>query len=411
MKRMLPIAITGMGIVAPSASSPALLWQLAKTGYSPAHLWEPDEANFCTPLSVCSVKESLVIPHQSRRSHRSDRCTQMALLAVSRAWEQAGFAVNPPDAPHRVAVVVGSSRGPVRKSTEAYQKKTARHTLPSLAAESTSACLHGRITSMIQSEGPAYTLTTACSSGAHALALAAEHLLSGSVDIVVAGGVDAPLHAPLIRQFLASGILDPALSPGAVCRPFDQTAAGTILGEAAGFFVMERLDSARKKERPILGCLAGWGLATNGRATSAEAPGFDSLLRASTLALERANANISEIAYVNTHGTGTRLNDDLEMLWLCNMEKQRGHDLPCGSTKPVTGHCLGATPVLESSIVISALQEGFAPPSANCLNPAAGAPQGLILEKSQPIEGNLILSNSLGFWGSAASLVFAKLPA
>ena len=401
------IAITGVGVVAPGASTPQQLWEQAEAGRSPACLHE-----LFPELALCPVKESLEASGSRtlRRGHRADRVVRMALLAASRAWQDAGMQEGGHD-PARLSVVVGSSRGPIGKWEEATAylapEGERKKTRPSLAADSMMGALHGSLASAFGVRGPAYTVSTACASGGHALALAACQIAGGMADIVLAGGADAPLNRCMIRQFMATGILDPALPPSPVCRPYDRSAAGTVLGEAAAFFILESPASAQRRGAAILGWLSGWGMAADGSASSAESAGADALESSAAVALAQAGLTSSAIGYLNTHGTGTQVNDLLEMRWIQHLDRSRSRPIPFSSTKAVTGHCLGATPVLEAAICLEALRRRRIPPSAHCTDPHPEAPAGLVLQPAA-LEGEYVMSVSLGFWGGACSLVLRR---
>jgi 3-oxoacyl-(acyl-carrier-protein) synthase len=401
-----PIAITGIGLLAAGANAPEELWENARLGRSPGQVRQFEEN--LPPLAVCSIRDPLPKPLvRLRRVHRADRVNRLSLAAGLRAWdnsglEQAGLPAS------EIAVIIGTSRGPFRKWLEAQSSPNAK-LLPSLAADSTYASLHGGLAATIGAEGPAYTVSTACASGAHAIALAADHLAGGSATCALVGGVDAPLHPLLLGQFLATGILDLSLPPDLVCRPFDQSAGGTLLGEAGAFLVLETLHSAQARKAKIHGLLVGWGLAADGKSTSAESAGANALAGAVQRALARCGHQPKDFGYLNLHGTGTRKNDDLELAWLKNF-LPADKIVAYSSTKAVTGHCLGATPVLEAIICLEALRIGVLPPSAHCRTPHSAAPPGLVLEPNQPLARPLVLSTSLGFWGACAALVFTAAP-
>ena len=402
------IAITGTGVVAPDASTPQQLWQQAADGRSPARLLGQFPG-----LALCPVEESLEKSkfRALRRAHRADRVVRMSLLAASRAWGDAGMRERAPCDPSRMGVVVGSSRGPVGKWEEATAylcpEGGKKRTRPSLAADSMMGSLHGSLAMAFGIRGPAFTVSTACASGGHALALAASLIAGGMADIVIAGGADAPLNRCMIGQFLATGILDTAQPPSPVCRPYDRSAAGTILGEASAFFVLESEASARRRGAAIFGWLAGWGMASDGNSISAESAGAEALDTSAAVALAQAGVDLSGIGYLNTHGTGTHINDSIEMRWITGLDSRRSKPIPFGSTKAVTGHCLGATPALEAVICLESLRRSRIPPSAHCFDPHPEAPAGLLLQAA-PLEGDHVMSVSLGFWGAASSLVFKR---
>ena len=404
-----PIAITGIGITAPGASSPAQLWDNLEAKRSPAELWEGGRT-----LAVCPVTESLETPGLAlpRRGHRPDRMIRLALMAASRAWNDAGLGGNPGIPPSRIAVVAGSSRGPVSKLEQAIAGTSAgaRKLPPSLASDSMLGSLHGTLAYVFGTLGPAYSVSAACSSGGHAIALAADHIASGSADLAIAGASDASLAAAIINQFLSTGILDPSLPPAPVCRPYDVQARGAVLGEAAAFLILESMESARARGAFIHGHLCGWAMAADGRAASAESAGSTALVSASALALGKAGLAGDALGYINTHGTATRVSDAMEMGWIRGLDAARTFPVPFSSTKPVTGHCLGATSALEAVVCLETLRRRRIPPTTNCLEPHPHAPGGLVTMAGQALEGDHVLSVSLGFWGAACALVFSSKP-
>lgn len=345
-----------------------------------------------------------------RRTNRADRTVKMALLAAQRAWDDAGLGECPPGDPGRVGVVAGTSRGPVAKWAEAFQP-TRKKARPSLAADTTAACLHGSLAAWIGAGGPAFTISTACASGAHAIALGAMQIRAGMADIVAVAGSDAPLHDVMAGLFRSAGILTTALPPHPVCKPFDRDADGTVLGEGAGCLILESIQHARGRGARSHGILIGWGMRGDGPLASAEAAGDRALREAANDALAMAGLQPDAIGYINAHGTGTRRNDDLEMAWFNEFDSQRRVPVPCGSTKAVTGHCLGATPLFEAALCLEAMARGLAPRSPNCIVPHPSAPRGLVLTDHLPLPAPYTMSNSLGFWGSSASLIFGPATA
>ncbi len=400
------VAVTGIGMVAPGAASSAELWANIEAGRSPAGV-----SSLSSLYAVCRVIEPLdaTLLKKIRRGHRADRVVHLAALAASRAWSQAGLGHGMSEA--NVAVVVGCSRGPVGKWEEATAATIAgRRMPPSLAAESTMACLHGSLAALLGARGSAYTVSTACASGGHAVALGADHIVSGTADIAVVGGADASLTRVMLQQFAAAGILDSQLPPEPVCRPYDRSGAGTVLGEGAAFLILEKVSHARARGAKIFGILSGWGLAADGGVTSAESAGAEALSRAASAAVEKAGLRWSDVGYINTHGTGTRVNDDMEMAWLRRVSGASGGAIPYSSTKAVTGHCLGATPVIEAAVCLEALRRRSLARSVHCRTPHPGAPEGLVLEAGLSMEKPAALSTSVGFWGAACALLFTAAP-
>jgi 3-oxoacyl-(acyl-carrier-protein) synthase len=346
-----------------------------------------------------------------RRSHKLDRSVQLALEAASQAFEDAHLDVQRP-ARARLGIIAGTSRGPVQKLTEMLDlvRSRSRPLPPTLAANSTLACLSGALSMAFEASGPCLTVSATCASGAHAIALAAEQIVLGTAEIMLAGASDAPLQDALIRQFLSTGILGSHADPSQVCRPFDVTRNGTLLGEGAAFLVLESLASARQRGAPIYAALAGWALGSDHLHCTAPREDGEGLFQVMRQALERAGLRADQIDYINAHGTGTQLNDRLEVVALCRLLGERLGEVPCSSTKPITGHCLGASPALEAVISILALQQQYVPPTANCTDQDPLCRIDAVVASARPASLRVVLSNSLGFWGNNAALLFTCPP-
>jgi len=256
-----------------------------------------------------------------------------------------------------------------------------------------------------EAHGPAMTVSATCASGAAAIALAAEQILLGKVEVALAGGAEAPLNPMVIAQLHAAGILGHDADPQLTCKPFGIARNGIVLGEGAGFLVLESLTSAQRRKATMLARLSGWALAAEG----GERVGMDrtgaSLSRVITEALAMAGVAPAQLGYINAHGTGTVLNDIAEANALRAALGDAASRVPCSSTKAITGHCLGASAALEAAIGIAALREGRLPGTANCQRPDAEVTLNL-LRASAEQSASSALSISAGFWGNQAALVF-----
>ena len=411
------IVVTGVGLVSHEAATSAELFENVLAGRANPDIRPFHSAPGFPPLElpVCAVAESLekpATPVPMRGESRLDRSVRLGLVAASRAWNVAGLAASPAIDPSRVAAVAGSSRGTIGKWSEACALlSSGKKVPPSLSANSTFASLHGSLCACFGIEGPAFTVSTACASGGHAIALAADLLRSGAASVALCGGADAGLHHSLALNFHATGILDPAMPPDAVCRPFDKTASGTILGEGACFLVLESMEHAHRRGAEPLAELLGWGMASDASRVRPEAAGARALGHAVRSALDRAGLPAGAVHYVNVHGTGTRANDQIECGWLAEFNRSRENTPPVlySSSKAVMGHCLGASPALEAALCIEALARRTAPPSANLFTPREDAPTGLLKAPALLPEDAVILSTSLSFWGAACALLFSTL--
>jgi 3-oxoacyl-(acyl-carrier-protein) synthase len=406
------VAITGMGLLCHQAETPEALWhQVLKGKQVISHVHCLDGSNPVVPvLRISSEIGQELADLRIRRMKSADDLLRFAAFAAARAWRNAGMKL--PSSARSVgnklnaAVIVGTSRGPMDKISSLFTGLP-ENPKPRIPSDSAYASLHGTLASALDAHGPAFTISTACASGAHAVALAADQIRCGRVPVALAGAADAPLHFLLVRAMSATGILDfGGLQP--VCRPFSQDRTGTILGEGAAFVVLEDADHARQRGAQIHGYLSGSGMAADGRVSSPEGAGAIALECAVARAMEDAGIGAADLGYINCHGTGTLINDSLECEWLTKFDRSRSAPIPYSSTKSITGHCLGATPVLELIICLMAMKHGVLPPSVNCTRPMSGAPPGLVLDPATKWNTRYAMSNAIGFWGGAVSLILAK---
>lgn len=397
--------ITGMGAIAAAGTTPELIWQNVKTGPSPAQWWTPSADYMGPAIPVCSVTEA---PRPSFRwADKADRCVWLAWHAAIHAWKQAQLDECAHD---RVGIIMGSARGPVSKILESDRFTKKGRIPPSFAANTTMASLSGWLSLGLDVKGPCLTVSASCASSAHAIALAADMVAGGQVDVMLAGGTEAPLLGAVIGPFQTAGILAKHRDPSQACRPFDRDRNGMVLGEGAAVLVIESQVHAFQRGVRPLACLQGWAMGSEawGR-TSAREDG-DGLYRVLCQALDHAEVPPQQIDYFNAHGTGTQMNDRVEAVALKRLLGSRASQVPCSSTKPVTGHCLGASPALESVLCLLALRDQYVPPTLNCevidseceLDPVTG--QG----REQRLD--VVVSHSQGFWGNNAALVFRRIP-
>jgi 3-oxoacyl-(acyl-carrier-protein) synthase len=396
-----PIVVTGMGAYSAAGDSVAALWRAAMAGRGLAEWREFTIAGQPQRFAVCSappIDSSAPALHAARKA---DRCAQMALHAASQALDHA--ALNGAYAPHRLGVAIGSSRGPLGKMEESFERLHRGVVLPTLSAQSSLGSLSGTLAQCFNLQGPGAVISATCASAAFAIGFVAEQILLGKADAMLVGGAEAPLHAVVVAQLQASGVLGSHEDAAKTCRPFHATRNGMVLGEGGAFLVLERL-GARPDAKP-LAHLAGWSMTTESSGRTGMREDGSSVVRSMQQALELAQMSPREIAYVHAHGSGTVLNDFAESAALARVFGERG--VPCSSTKPITGHCLGATPALGAVICIETLRHQKLPPAVNCAQPDPRCPVQLVTPETRPRPFTSVLSNSIGFWGYHASLVFS----
>ncbi|MBI3876947.1 MAG: beta-ketoacyl-[acyl-carrier-protein] synthase family protein [Verrucomicrobia bacterium] len=401
MLREQPVVVTGMGAVSAAGAGVNLLWQAATRGISPAQ-WLAPEQSGTERLPGCVAPTPEFEGEARHLAHKADRCVQLALAAAQQAWAEAKLPGTTD--PQRIGVIAGTSRGPVNKWSESAARLGRGRMLPTLAANSSLACLSGTLSLALHAQGPCFTVSAACASAVSAIGLAAQQILCGAADVMLAGGAEAPLNPIVLAQLHAAGILGHDELPQRACRPFDANRNGTLAGEGAAFLVLESLVSARARGARPLARLAGWAMSSESSTRAGMSETGEGLFRVMRRALDVAELAPRHIGYINAHGTGTRLNDRAEASAIARLFAER--PVPCSSTKPVTGHCMGASAALEAVITIMALQTQFLPPTANCETPEVPPQLDLILGKARRAEVSAVLSNSAGFWGHDGALVF-----
>ncbi len=401
-----PVVITGMGAFSAAGDSVDTLWHAALTGQGLASQREFVMGAEKQPFVVCCAPELDATRPDLHPVRKMDRCVQMSLLAANQAWSQAGLQGAYPA--NRMGVIVGSSRGPFSKRNEAPDLTGRRPYPPSLSANATFASLSGALAQILKIEGSGATVSATCASSAFAIGMAAEQILLGKSDAMLVGGTEAPLQYTIMVQMQSAGVLGSHADARNVCRPFDASRNGMVMGEGSAFLILESARSAIARGAKPLARLAGWSMRLdNAGRTKVDEDGA-CLFQVMEEALGLAGLKADQIDYFNAHGTGTKMNDVAEAQAIRRLVGARAATVPCSSTKPITGHCLGATPALEAVISIEAIRRQMVPPTANCRQPDPLCrinPQPL-----RPASASIanVMSNSLGFWGYHAALIFSK---
>lgn len=400
------VAITGVGAFTAAGEGARNLWAAVVEGKSHAQWREPaQEAGPRAP--VCAAPEVDLDPTRFLRLRRMDRSVQMACSAALEAWNDAGLDGIPTSA-GRTAIFVGTSRGPlgtVLDSQAAFA--SGARVWPSVAPNSSFGSLSGALAVAFGAQGPCLTISSTCASSAAAIALGAQQILCGAAERALVGGAEAPLHDVIIAQMNSARVLASDACPQSACRPFDSARTGTVLGEGAAFLVLESLEAARKRGARVWGQLAGWGLGSEGGERTGISDDAECLHAVMRDALAMAGLSFAELDYINAHGTGTVLNDKTEAQAIAQFGPASARPLT-SSTKAVMGHCMGAAGAIEAVISLFALQEQLLPPTANCFAQASDCPIGLVLGAARSSRVAAVLSNSAGFWGNNASLLFTQ---
>jgi 3-oxoacyl-[acyl-carrier-protein] synthase II len=344
----------------------------------------------------------------AKQARRSDRFTQLAIVACAEALADAGWDGEPPYDPTRVGCVLGTGIGGIGTLVDGQDTLRERGSefvsplaVPLMMSNAGAAALSMRH----DLRGPTVAVSSACASGAHAIGAAMRMLQNGEADAVVAGGSEASL-TPLARA--AFGALD-ALSKSGCSRPFDVNRDGFVMGEGAGVLVLELRDAALRRGAEILGTIRGYGASSD--AHHLTAPREDGVGQAAAMVIAMDDAGVApgDLDYVNAHGTSTPLNDRVETRAIKLALGEHASSIPVSSTKSATGHLLGAAGAVEAIATLLALGDRLAPPTLGLSEPEEGLDLDYVPGAAKALrvaEGRLplALSNSFGFGGHNASL-------
>jgi 3-oxoacyl-[acyl-carrier-protein] synthase II len=259
-------------------------------------------------------------------------------------------------------------------------------------------------------KGPNSAVVTACSTGAHAIGDAARLVALGDAEVMVAGGTESPVNRMALAGFSALRALSTNFNddPTRASRPYDKDRDGFVMGEGSGVVVLEELEHAKARGAKIYAELTGYGLSGDAYHITAPDPKGDGAFRCMTMALKRAGISAGEIDYINAHGTSTPLGDEIELGAVQKLVGNAAGRISMSSTKSCIGHLLGAAGAVEAIFSILAIRDGVAPPTINLDNPSVETPIDLVPHTPRKREIGAALSNSFGFGGTNASLIFRR---
>jgi 3-oxoacyl-(acyl-carrier-protein) synthase len=402
------VAVTGLGVEAPLGHSVDELFTNLAAGRSgvrvlPVSLSQGLRSQIGAPAEF-DGQDHFAAP----RLRMLDRVSQLALTAAARAIADARveFAA---ERRERCGVFVGTGMGGAQTTDEGYHTLYAEQSdriKPYTVLASMTNAAAAWIGIEYALEGPNLTYSTACSSSAVALGEAARRIRSGEVDIMLAGGAEAPLTFGVLRAWEAMRTLasqDPK-DPSASCRPFAGTRSGLVLGEGAAFVVLEEWQHALDRNATIHAELCGYGLATD--VVHITRPSVEGQARAMRAALVSAGRDANDIDYVNAHGTATLQNDAVETAALKDVFGPRAYSLPVSSTKSMHGHLLGAAGALEFVVSVASLERGIVPPTMHLDTPDAACDLDYVPGRARSgIALRTVMSNSFAFGGTNATLI------
>jgi 3-oxoacyl-[acyl-carrier-protein] synthase II len=337
-----------------------------------------------------------------------------AMAAATQALADSGYAADTAEKQERTGVLIGSGIGGlsgIADTSLLLRDKGPRRVSPFFIPGRLINLASGYVSIKHQLKGPNHAVVTACSTGAHAIGDAARLVALGDADVMVAGGAESPICRIAVAGFSACRALSTGFNdrPEKASRPYDKDRDGFVMGEGAGVVVLETLEHARARGAKIYAEVVGYGLSGDAFHITAPAAGGDGAYRCMRAALKRAEIEVSDIDYVNAHGTSTPMGDEIELAAVERLFGNAAGKLAMSSTKSATGHLLGAAGAIEAIFSVLAIRDNVAPPTLNLDNPSVETAIDLVAHTAKKRPINTVLSNSFGFGGTNASLILRRV--
>ena len=404
------VVVTGIGLVTPVGSDRKTTWDSLLEGKSGIDYISLFDAEGFESRIAAEVNDFDAAPILGRKdARRLDRFAQFACVAALEAIEDAGMDMATED-PDRVGVLIGSGVGGIITISEQHKillDKGPKRVSPFLVPMMLGDMASGQVSMMIGAKGPNFSTVSACATGTDSIGEALEMIRRGRADVVIAGGTEAAVCEIGVAGFNSCMALSTRNDdPQAASRPFDTGRDGFVLGEGAGLVVLESLEHAEKRGANVLAELAGYGASSDAHHVTQPHPEGEGAARAMKWAIQDAKLVPENVDYINAHGTSTPLNDKFETIAIKRMYGDHAYKLKISSTKSMTGHLLGAAGGIEAAFSVLAIKEGIIPPTINLDDVDPDCDLDYVPNKAVKQKVDVAMSNSLGFGGHNASLVF-----
>jgi 3-oxoacyl-[acyl-carrier-protein] synthase II len=411
-----------MGMVSPLACGVEATWSRLLKGESGARRIEKFEVSDLPAKIACQIprgdgQNGTYNPDQwmePKEQRKVDEFITFAMCAATQAIADSGWKPTAHEDQVRTGVMIGSGIGGLEGIAETaivLKEKGPRRVSPFFIPGRLINLASGYVSITHGLKGPNHAVVTACSTGAHAIGDAARMIALDDADVMVAGGTESPIVRISIAGFSACRALSTGFNdePTRASRPYDKDRDGFVMGEGAGVVVLEEYEHARSRGAKIYAELIGYGLSGDAYHITAPAQDGDGAYRCMTMALKRAGIPAAELDYINAHGTSTPLGDEIELNAVQRVVGNAAAKIAMSSTKSSIGHLLGAAGAVEAIFSILAIRDDIAPPTINLDNPSVETPIDLVPHQAKKRQINTVLSNSFGFGGTNASLVFRAL--
>jgi 3-oxoacyl-[acyl-carrier-protein] synthase II len=417
------VVVTGIGLVTPLGVGAEHVWQRLLAGRSGiGAIQRFDVADLpskiagqvpCGETANGDFNADDWIPPKEQR--KMDEFIVFALGAAVQAVKDSGWEPQDEDGRERTGVMIGSGIGGlpgISEGSVTLHERGPRRISPFFIPSNLINLASGHVSIRFRFSGPNHAVVTACSSGAHAIGDAARLIQWEDADVMVCGGTEAAICRIGIAGFAAARALSTGFNdqPQRASRPWDKARDGFVMGEGAGIVVLEELDHARRRGAKIYAEILGYGMSGDAHHITAPAEDGNGAFRAMRNALKRAGLGPDSIDYINAHGTSTPLGDEIELNAVKRVFGDHAYKLAMSSTKSAIGHLLGAAGAVEAIFSILAIRDGIVPPTLNLENPSEGCDIDLVPFAAKERRVRYALSNSFGFGGTNASLIFGPAP-
>jgi 3-oxoacyl-[acyl-carrier-protein] synthase II len=415
------VVITGMGIVSPLGLGVDHVWKRLINGDSGITAIQSFDTAELTAKIAGQVPPGLRadgkldlaewIPVKDLK--KMDRFIHLGLVAATEAIEDSGWQPNSEEERCAAGVMIGSGIGGLQSIADGailVSQGKAKRLSPFFIPSALINLISGHVSIKYGLKGPNHSAVTACATGVHAVGDAARLIALGDADLMVAGGAEAAVCPIGIAGFCAARALSTGFNdrPAEASRPWDKDRDGFVMGEGAGIVVLEEYEHAVARGAKIYAEIAGYGMSGDAFHITAPAEHHDGAFRAMKAAFKNSGLSPADVQYVNAHGTSTPMGDDLELEAVENMFGDAARTLAMSSTKSATGHLLGAAGAIEAIFSILAIRDGIAPPTLNLHEPSRPSVVDRVALTAQERKISAVLSNSFGFGGTNASILFKK---
>ncbi len=416
------VVVTGLGLVTPLGCGAKHTWSRllnAESGIRAIQSFDVSDlpAKIAGTLPAGSLADGYYNADEyvaAKDRRRMGDFIIFAVAAAQQAVEDAGWKPTDEYELERTGVLVGSGIGGLTEMDAGavlLKEEGPRRISPFFIPSALINLASGHISIRYGYKGPNHAVVTACSTGAHAIGDAARMIALDDCDVMIAGGAESAVNRLAFAGFSQARALSTNFNdtPQQASRPWDKDRDGFVMGEGAGIVVLEEYEHAKKRGAKIYGEIIGYGMSGDAHHITAPPEDGNGAFRAMQMAVKRAKIDVSEVDYINAHGTSTPLGDEIEVKAVKRLFGDHAYKLSMSSTKSAIGHLLGAAGSVEAIFSILSINDNVCPPTLNLTNPSDGCDIDLVPKTAKQRRVNVALSNSFGFGGTNASLIFRRV--